>query len=221
MKLILAASIFLSTNAFALGSAPAPSGTFIIGGVKFHVVMQAPHLMKAPMQTFGVFNFREKGDGFSGADLEMDEAFGGAVQELRKAHGLGKLGEWILLDAPKDKTGAPKILLMGLGSAEDFKVADMARVGSADIRVACAQKLRAFSHASDVQDGGVSLPAGEIAEAVVHGMVEELATQDFLAAKGLNAKCGVKEISYLAGPKFLKDTLASFAKLAKEIGPGR
>lgn len=198
---------------------PAPKHTVSIDGIEVDIVEQAPHLMVAPMQVFGAFKYEKKNDGFSGADVEMDEGFKGEIQSLRKNHGFGHLAESILLTPPLGGAVVPqKVLFMGLGDIKKFKPEDMKQVGAADVRTACGLGLGEFSHASDVQDGGMTkFNAGIIAEQVVTGIIGEIRTEKALADKGLIKPCNIKKISYLAGPKYLQDTITYMDQAAKKL----
>lgn len=220
--LIIAIGIFATAKMAAADetakSAPTPKRTVTIDGVEFDLVEQAPQLMVAPLQVFGAFEYQKKNDGFSGSDIEMDEGFKGLIQDLRKNDHFGQLAENIVLTPPQGGTVVPqKVLLMGLGDPKKFSSQDMKKIGQTEVRVACQMGLDNFSHASDVQDGGVHAPPGAIAENVVEGIIAELRTQKQLADKGAVAPCNIKKVALLVGPKYLQDTEASFEKLAKRL----
>ena len=161
------------------------STTFVKDGIRFEVVEQAPQLMSTPLQVFEVFAYKA-GDSFTGADVEMDEGFKGLIQELRKQHGLGaNLGETLLLKS----------------------------VGQTEIQEACRLGLSEFSHAADVQDGGVHrYGAGQIATNIIKGLRTGLAIQRMIESRGYSDPCPLKRISILAGPKFYDDTVSAVQK---------
>jgi hypothetical protein len=201
-KIFLFLGIFLATAANA---------AINFEGVEFDVIEQAPHLNSTPLQVFGVFEYK-KGEDFSGADVEMDEGLRGVIQDMRKSSALdhrfdGRLGETLLLLPPANSKVVPKrVLVMGLGDPGKFTAEEMNQVGATGVREACRLGLTEFSHASDVQDGGVHTPAGPVAENVLTGMIQALRLQKFLASKGMSEACPLKKITLLAGPKYFKET---------------
>jgi hypothetical protein len=205
----------------AAGRAFAADAPFVVNfeGIQFDIVEQAPHLQKTPLQVFGVAEYK-KGDIFSNADPEMDEALNGIVQDLRKSHRFeGRLAENILLTPTNSTVAAKRVLVMGLGDPSKFKAQDMDLVGSTDIREACRLGLSEFTHASDVQDAGLGTvaPAGKVAESVLSGMIKAIRLQQYLASKGMAEPCGLKHITYLAGPKFFKETTKALTKVTTSM----
>jgi hypothetical protein len=187
--------------------------TFTRDGIQFDVVEQAPQLMTTPLQVFGVFSFTP-GDSFTGADVEMDEGFKGLIQELRKHHDFGgHLGESILLKSDGKSVAPSHVLVIGLGDRKSFKPKSMQQIGRTGIREACRLGMSEFSHASDVQDGGVhQYSPDQITENTLAGMLSELAIQRMIEKRGYSEVCHLKHITLLAGSKFYDDTVLAVQK---------
>jgi cytosol aminopeptidase family protein len=218
---ILAAGL-LCAAASAAAAASAGQAPFpvVFEGVRFDIVEQAPHLQDTPLQVFGVVEYKT-GDGFTGADVEMDEALHGLIQDLRKNHRFeARLGENILLTPTNSTVVAKRVLVMGLGDPSAFKAQFMDQLGATDIREVCRMGLSEFTHASDVQDAGlVQISAGLVAEHVFTGMIKALRLQQYLASKGMAEPCPIKHISYLAGPKYFRETTEALTKATTSMAP--
>ena len=103
-----------------------------------------------------------------GATGVVDKALDGAISELIAGGDLrGKLGQTVVL-YPRGAIPARRVIVVGLGEADDFDLESVREAAGAAIKQ--AQKVGAVNVASIVHGGGIGgLDAGQAAQAVVEG----------------------------------------------------
>lgn len=184
-------------------------------GVEVEVKVQSPSAQETPLQIICLFEYTE-GDIFNSPPalpkelnglVHVDEALGGLITEIRKKNQFeGKALETLLIKPPANSIPAKKLLLIGLGSRNDFKPENMRMVGVVGMREALRLGVPSYSHASDLKDAGYSSPTAEVTGEVVKGALEAYQTQKDLEAKGMADPVSVTKITLLSGPAFFEDS---------------
>jgi hypothetical protein len=182
-------------------------------GLAVLVKAQGPAGQATPLQVICVFDNSNPQDIYQSppalpADrnglVHVDQALGGQLTALRRAgHFGGQPLETLLLMPPAGTLPAARLLLVGLGSrvaAATTLAPLMERVGLVALRAAELLGVSSYSFAADVQDGGLTGVAVDIAHAVLTGTFSAYRTQQYLAAQGLGAPPVVRQHTLLAGP---------------------
>jgi hypothetical protein len=113
-----------------------------------------------------------------GAVEKLDRLLGGAIERMRMGGGSGvRVGETLRIDgAPGVK--APRVLLIGLGSARSLSTDALTVAGRIAVQHALDVGVRTLGFAPGLRDAGVtSLPVGDIAHAVALGAREYFAAR--------------------------------------------
>lgn len=120
----------------------------------------------------------------TGATGAVDSALGGAVTDLiRGGDFLGKAGETAVL-YPRGEITARRVIIVGLGKAQDFDYEGVRRASAAGIKRAC--DLNAKEVATIVHGAGIGgLDPGKAAQATTEGAL--LATYRYAAPKHRDA----------------------------------
>ncbi len=174
-----------------------------------HVLMQSPADTPADLQIICLFRSSPENT-LHGSLIETNEKLHGLLDRIRKP-GLfgGELGETLVLTPPAGTLAAKKLLLIGLGDSATFSPARMEFIGKIAIREANRIGVAHPFFAPTILDGGVTkFTTGEIAEQVVHGFREAIATHALVEDAGAAAPRIVQDVTYLAGQKFAADTQA-------------
>jgi hypothetical protein len=171
------------------------------------VLMQSPAETKTDLQIFCLFRSSLE-NVLHGSLVETNGKLHGLLDTIRKP-GLfgGELGETILLTPPEGTLGAKRVLIVGLGDSSTFTPERMYFVGKIALREANRLGVAHPFFAPTILDGGVTkYSTGEVAEQVVRGMRDALATEVALRAGGTAGQVSVVDVTFLAGAKFAKDT---------------
>ncbi len=208
--------ILTATNLYAQTDKPqltAVGTTAILGkadGITIEGKVQSPSAQATPLQIICIFEY-EEGDLTSPAALppaangllHVDEALNGLITDLRKSGKfLGHRLETMLITPTKGSVPAQKFLLIGLGNRKDFTPDVMTDIGRIGMREALRLGVSSYSHASDLKDGGIDSPTGEVAVNVVKGALEAYETEEYLVSKKVSAHKPLTKVTLLAGQAF-------------------
>lgn len=171
------------------------------------VLAQSPAETDTDLQIICLFQ-SSKQNALHGSLLETNEKLHGAIEQIWK-DGLfrGDLGETVLLRPPERTLAAKRLLIIGLGDSSTFTPERMYLVGKIAFREANRLGVSHPYFAPTVRDGGVErYTTGEIAEQVVRGFHDALATEAALRHDGAGNSLAVVDFTYLAGSKFASET---------------
>jgi Cytosol aminopeptidase family, N-terminal domain len=188
------------------------------GGVKLIVRMQGPYDAEVPLQVVCFFKHKESGDTTLGAAVELDKKLGRVIASIRfRGEFAGDELETLLL-TPPDRTIKPKaLLLIGLGDETSLSLDRMEQVGRVALREAARLGVRRVAFAPLIRDQGNSkLGTGDVAGAVVRGMLLARDTEMRLQREGLAKAHSIEEWVCEAGPKFFDETVSGVTKAMKE-----
>ncbi len=191
-------------------------------GVEIETVVQSPSAQETPLQIICIFEYSE-GDIYNSplalpkelnGLVHVDQALKGLITDLRKTKQFkGKLLETLLITTPANSATPKKILLIGLGSRDNFKPEIMRLVGITGMREALRLGVKSYAHASDLKDAGIDSPTAEVAGNVVQGALEAYRTQSYLKEKQASEPLTVTKIMLLAGPAYFEDTQKGIKKV--------
>jgi hypothetical protein len=220
-RTFLGAAVFLVLCGLALGDASsAPKETSLAGrgGMKVTVRMQGPSDAEVPLQVVCYFKHKESGDTTLGAAVELDEKLGGVIASLRnRGEFAGDALETLLL-VPREGTIKPKsLLLIGLGDEASLSLDRMEQVGRVALRESAKLGIKRVAFAPLIRDQGNSrFSAGDVAGAIVRGMLLALDTERRLQKEGLAKAHTIEEWISEAGPKYFDETVSGVRKAVKE-----
>src|SRR3954451_17910846 len=188
------------------------------GGIKLTVRMQGPYDADIPLQVVCYFKHKEAGDTTLGAAVELDRKLGGVIASLRnRGEFAGDDLETLLLTPPDGAIKPKALLLIGLGDEESLSLERMERVGRAALREATRLGVKRIAFAPLIRDQGNSkLATGDVAHAVVRGMLLALDTESRLRKEGLARSHAIAEWECEAGPRYFDETVSAVRKAARE-----
>ena len=192
-----------------------PLGTTAVFGkadnISIEGTVQSPSGEETPLQVICVFEYTE-GDIFNSPPalppslngmVHVDSALNGLVTDLRKSGKFaGHAYETLLITPPANTIPAKQLLIIGLGNRHQFTPELMTGVGRIEMREALRLGVDSYAHASDLKDGGIDSPTGEVAQNVVKGALEAYETELYLKGKHASIAKPIKKITLLAGPAF-------------------
>ncbi len=154
----------------------------------------------------------------SGAPVELDKKLGGVIASLREGgEFIGDQLETLYLIPPKNSIKAKGLLLVGLGSEDEISLSLLEAVGRVALRAAARRGVERVAFAPLIRDQGNSkFPAGEVATAVVRGMLLAYDTESRLAKEGLAKPYILKAWNMEAGPAYFDETAAAVEKAIKQ-----
>ena len=182
-----------------------PSGLPII------VRMQGPYDADVPLQIVCYFEKTPTSDTrLLGAPLELDKRLGGVISSLRqRGEFKGDAFETMLITHPEGLIKPRQLLLIGLGSEADLSLARMEAVGRTALREAVRIGAKQVAFAPLIKDAGNdSLPAGDVENAVVRGMLLAYDTEVRLQTHGFATKFRLNAWIVEAGPAYYDETIA-------------
>jgi hypothetical protein len=187
----------------------APKAQLAPAQITVKVLMQSPADAQTELQIICLFRSSPENT-LHGSLIETNEKLHGLLDQIRKPELFGgELGETMLLSPPDGALGAKKLLIVGLGDSTTFTPARMEFVGKIALREANRAGAAHPFFAPTIIDGGVTkFGTGEVAEQVVRGFREAIATHALVEAAGAAKPRVVEDVTYLAGPKFAADTQA-------------
>src|SRR5262245_11889055 len=188
-------------------------------GVTVRVRMEGPYTADVPLQVVCYFKYTPQGvKRMSGAPVELDKKLGGVIASLRaREEFVGDEGETLLLIPPKDSIKARALLLVGLGKEDALSLDVMERVGRVSLREAARLGVGRVAFAPLIRDQGNSkLDAGDVAGAVLRGVLLAFDTEKRLQRQGLSKSFTLEAWSLEAGPAFFADTVVGVEKAIRE-----
>ena len=188
------------------------------GGLKLTVRMQGPYDADVPLQVVCYFKHKATGDTTTGAPVELDRRLGGVIAALRdRGEFAGDELETILLTPPEGAIRPKSLLLIGLGDEETLSLERMERVGRVASREAARLGARRVGFAPLIRDqGNAKFGAGDVAKAVVRGVLLARDTESRLQQQGLAKAHLFEEWVSEAGPKYFDETVSAVKRAAKE-----
>jgi hypothetical protein len=179
-------------------------------GVTIKVRMEGPYTADIPLQVVCYFKYTPDGaKRMKGAPVELDKELGGVISALRERGEFeGDELETLLLIPPKDSIKAKALLLIGLGEEDTLSLARMERVGRVALREASRLGVRQVAFAPLIRDQGNSkLNTGDIAAAVVKGVLLAYDTERHLQKEGLAREWTLDEWHVEAGAAYFGETV--------------
>jgi leucyl aminopeptidase len=188
-------------------------------GLTVKVRMEGPYTADVPLQVVCYFKYTPEGaKKMTGAPVELDKKLGGVIAALRgRGEFVGDEGETLLLTPPKGSIKAKALLLVGLGDEDALSLNVMERVGRVSLREAARLGVSRVAYAPLIRDQGNSkLGTGDVATAVVRGMLLAYDTDKRLQKEGLTKEFILKQWNVEAGEKYFDDTSAGVQKGIEE-----
>ena len=182
-----------------------------IDGISIEVMVQGPATEVTPLQVACVFEYSE-GDIFISppappAELNgmvnLDKAMNGLITKIRRSGKFsGHALETLLITPTKEAISASRLLLIGLGSRNDFHPELMTEVGVVSMREALRLNVDHYAFAADIKDAGVSSPTATVAGNIVRGAISAFRTQSYLKKKGMGSFTPPTKLTILSGMHF-------------------
>jgi hypothetical protein len=171
------------------------------------VLAQSPAETSTDLQIICLFRSSAENT-LHGSLTETNEKLHGLLDQIRKPSLFGgELGETILLTPAAGTASAAKILIIGLGDSAGFTPERMYLVGKIAFREANRLNITHPFFAPTVLDGGVSgFPTDQVAEQVVRGFRDALATELLLHTSQAAPAVAVRDFTFLAGIKNVTTT---------------
>src|ERR1700722_1309599 len=183
--------------------------------VQVKVRMEGPYTADVPLQVVCYFKYTPEGvKRMRGAPVELDKHLGGVIASLRaRGEFVGDQLETILITPPKDSIKAKALLLVGLGDEDALSLKLMEAVGRVSLREAARLGVSQVAFAPVLRDQGNSkFGTGDVATAVVRGMLLAYDTEKRLQKEGLGKLFSLEEWWVEAGPAFFDETVAGVKK---------
>ncbi|MBV8458627.1 MAG: hypothetical protein JO122_18665 [Acetobacteraceae bacterium] len=186
--------------------------------VAVRVRTQAPYDAETPLQVVCYFKHKAAGDTTLEAAVDLDRKLGGVIASLRnRGEFVGDELETVLLSPPEGTIKPKLLLLVGLGDEASLSLDTMKGVGRAAVREAARLGVTRVAFAPLIRDQGSSrFAAGDVADAVVQGMLLGYDTEKRLQKEGLAKAFTLEEWVQEAGPKYFEDTVPGVRKAVKE-----
>jgi hypothetical protein len=189
--------------------------------VKIKVRMEGPYTADVPLQVVCYFKYTPEGaKKMSGAPVELDKRLGGVIASLReRGEFAGAQLETLLITPPKDSIKARALLLVGLGDEDALSLKLMEAVGRVSLREAARLGVRRVAFAPLIRDqGNTKFPTGDVAAAVVRGMLLAYDTEKRLQKEGLAKEFTLDEWNVEAGSDYFDETVSGVRKAIEEAG---
>ena len=187
--------------------------------VNVKVRMEGPYTADVPLQVVCYFKYTPEGaKKMTGAPVELDKQLGGVIASLReRGEFVGDEGETLLITPPKDSIKAKALLLVGLGDEDALSLKLMERVGRVSLREAARLGVSRVAFAPLIRDQGNSkFGTGDVATAVVRGMLLAYDTEKRLQKEGLAKAFTLEQWNVEAGPAYFDETVAGVQKASAE-----
>jgi hypothetical protein len=189
--------------------------------VKVKVRMEGPYTADVPLQVVCYFRYTPEGaKRMSGAPVELDKRLGGVIASLReRGEFVADELETLLIVPPKDSIKAKALLLVGLGDEDALSLQVMERVGKVSLREAARLGVRQVAFAPLIRDQGNSkLGTGDVAKAVVRGMLLAYDTEKRLQKEGLTKEFTLEDWNVEAGEKYFDETATAVQETIQQTG---
>jgi hypothetical protein len=187
--------------------------------VTLKVRMEGPYTADVPLQIVCYFKYTAEGaKRMSGAPVELDKHLGGVIASLReRGEFVGDDLETILITPPDGNIKAKALLLIGLGDEASLSLEKMERVGKVAARESARLGVKKVAFAPLIRDQGNSkLPTGDVAAAVLRGLLLAYDTEKRLQKEGLAKAYWLEEWWQEAGEKYFDETTEAAKKAAKD-----
>src|SRR5262245_26921964 len=187
--------------------------------VTVKVRMEGPYTADVPLQVVCYFKYTPEGvKRMTGAPVELDKKLGGVIASLRqRGEFVGDEGETLLLTPPGDAIKAKALLLVGLGDEGALSLDVLERVGRVALREAARLGTSRVAYAPLIRDQGNSkFGTGEVARAVLRGVLLAYDTEKRLQKEGLAKKFTLEQWNVEAGQAFFDDTVVGVQKGIEE-----
>ena len=150
--------------------------------------------------------------------MELDKRLGGVIASLReRGEFVGDQLETLLITPPKDSIKAKALLLIGLGDEDALSLHVMERVGKVSLREAARLGVKQVAFAPLIRDQGNSkFGTGDVAKAVVRGMLLAYDTEKRLQKEGLSKEFTLDAWNVEAGPDYFDETVTGVQKAIEE-----
>ena len=187
--------------------------------VKVKVRMEGPYTADVPLQIVCYFRYTpERAKRMSGAPVELDKRLGGIIASLRER---GEFGgdplETILITPSNDSIKAQALLLVGLGDEDTLSLKLMEAVGRISLRQAARLGVSRVGFAPLIRDqGNTKLGTGDVAMAVVRGMLLAYDTEKRLQKQGLTKAYTLDQWNVEAGPMYFDETVLGVQKAIEQ-----
>jgi hypothetical protein len=179
-------------------------------GVNITVRMEGPYTAEVPLQIVCYFKYTPDGaKRMSGAPVELDKRFGGAIGSLRqRGEFVGDQLETLLIIPPKGTIEAKALLLVGLGDESALSLKLMEAVGKVSVREAARLGISRVAFAPLIRDqGNNKFSTGDVETAVVRGMLLAYDTEKRLQQEGLTKEFSLEQWNVEAGPTYFDETV--------------
>jgi hypothetical protein len=189
--------------------------------VKIKVRMEGPYTADVPLQVVCYFKYTPEGaKRMSGAPVELDKRLGGVIGSLReRGEFVGDQLETLLIIPPKDAIKAKALLLVGLGDEDTLSLKLIEGVGRVAVREAARLGVSRVAFAPLIRDQGNSkFPTGDVADAVVRGMLSAYDTDKRLQKEGLSKDFTLEAWNVEAGQMYFDETVTGVQKAIDQAG---
>jgi hypothetical protein len=187
--------------------------------VNVKVRMEGPYTADVPLQVVCYFKYSpERAKRMRGAPVELDKHLGGVIASIReRGEFVGDRLETILIRPPGNSIKAKALLLVGLGDEDDLSLKLMEAVGRVSLREAARLGASRVAFAPLIRDqGNTKIGTGDVANAVVRGMLLAYDTEKRLQKEGLAKKFALAQWNVEAGPAFFDETVVGTQKGIEE-----
>jgi Cytosol aminopeptidase family, N-terminal domain len=187
--------------------------------VKVKVRMEGPYTADVPLQVVCYFKYTPAGaKKMTGAPVELDKHLGGVIASVReRGEFVGDQLETLLLTPPKDSIKAKALLLVGLGDEDALSLKLMEAVGRVSLREAARLGVSRVAFAPLIRDQGSSkFGTGDVAAAVVRGMLLAYDTEKRLQKEGLSKGFSLEQWNIEAGPTYFDETVMGVQKAIEQ-----
>jgi hypothetical protein len=181
--------------------------------------MEGPYTADVPLQVVCYFKYTpERARRMSGAPVELDRRLGGIIASLReRGEFVGDQLETLLIVPPKDAIKAKALLLVGLGDEDALSLKRMEAVGRVSLREAARLGVSRVAFAPLIRDqGNTKLGTGDVAMAVLRGMLLAYDTEKRLQKEGLGKAYTLDQWNVEAGAKYFDDTAEGVQKAIEQ-----
>jgi hypothetical protein len=217
--LILCASLMFSPGSSAAQTAPVPEKSFEAANHLRIVVKETPPGgQPSSVQVICYLKHKPAGDTTLEAVVDFDRELGGIIKQLRDSDQFeGYPLETLYFESPQNSIKAKGVLLVGVGNEQEVSVETMRNVGTVALRNAMLMNASSVSFAAGLQDQNVKkLDVGDVAGAVVTGVILAYDTEKRLQARGLLPPHNIDEWVMEAGPPFFQRSVEGVDEAVKK-----
>lgn len=213
----------LVLSGWAGADTPAPVQVIPVAALplKLQVKQVVPYAQDADLQIMCVFQHKPAGDQLLEAVADFDTKVSGMISGLRNSGDFQGAELETVVFTPAAGAVAPRqIMLIGLGPEETLSLEKMRRVGRVAAREALRLKATRVAYASALRDQGNNvLDTGDVAGAVVTGLLEAYRAEKKLQDQGRSPQASIDEWTMEAGPAFFAGTVKSVQQAVSSSKP--